>query len=231
MTVKLINLLKAAEILALLAFVWITYVAVGTLKKVDTTLDQMNHNVALATGQVVKATADLDATTTKAEFDLDQQLTVANKTLALTSSNLDKQTQALNFTVSAFGTSAGSSLVATSQSVQKLANQSQSLLYTVQTTTIPSVNEVVSNPDIPKLILDSRRTMALAGNAMSHVEGTANTIAEEAPALSKHIEKIADAGDKIATEVTKPHSKWQKFFSALAIASGVAGPLKVIFGL
>ena len=152
---------------------------------------------------------------------LDKQLTVAN-------SNINRQLTHVNGTIDA---SSALLLIQSAQAQKSVDDLSSSLQLVSKDASklVSSANEVVSNPDIPKLLRDTRETIALTGSTMAHIRSSANSIAEATPDITNSIARVSDSSaaiskdvQKITDEIVAPRPWYKKVWSATMDAAGLA---------
>lgn len=183
----------------------------------------MAFSIGFTAIEVGKTAHTLAVETTHLVTAADTELAALDKQVALTSSGVLATTNRLSAVADKQLTEANRQLELTRV---ELTRQSENTLLGVDSVlrsfnaTIGHADTVVSNPDIPKLLRDTRRTVALTGNAMSHVESTANTIAREAPELTdaavkieQHVGGIAGDVQIITDDYVKPKPWWKKVLS------------------
>lgn len=172
-----VALLSLAALFIQLTLAARTLEAQTTLLVTQTTaeLDAANHQLEEANDDAGRAMVDITNLLTKMVADFDKQITEANRQIALTRTGLQGSVETL------------------------VQTSAETLRHTTQT--LDSVNQVIADKDIPKLIRDTRQTMAIAGSAASHIESTANSIAHVAPSIGASIESTAKSADGIAADV------------------------------
>lgn len=178
--------------------------------------------------------ATLVDATVKTEGSLSETLAGAGKVVAMLPKKVDdlnnifdRQLSATNASVSSLTgslTSDASELTKQTAGVENVLSQSVFDIDNQFNHDLRSIDGVVNNPDIPKLVRDARQLTAISGLAMGHIEGMANTIDKSTPSLVRSSVSVANSSAEvsasvaqIAKRVSTPQTKWQKFRAVLGL--------------
>lgn len=192
--------LKILESILLISFLACAcYVVLTLAKEISDTLSATRGAVTLISGQLVSTSGAIQNQVALARAESNQQLTALNGTLSQATSKLLTQTDSVALDL---------------HSVTESLNKGP----------IAAATTLIANPDIPKLLRDTRETVAITGVTMSHIRATANTVNEATPAIVASIDKVshsaattaasvdsvAASGKKFVDKLLAPQTKWQK---------------------
>lgn len=219
-----------------IATIVLRVVEAAALVTLMTVAFHVNKAIDQITASVHSVQVTADALPDKVLSEVDAQMKGVNQQLSTTNNTLDKQLTAfngnLNNQLGLIRQDLDHQASALNSQINGTLVPLNNLVSDINLTTLPQVNSVVqhvdtiaANPDIPKLVRDTRETMAFAGQTMRHVETTADAVAKAAPGTTQAVEGIAVDTHKLTTAITAPKPWYKKVFDILF----TTGELKSLF--